>query len=93
MFHTIYNQVVLAESNKEIILDLSLFNKQEEIIRKRLILYTISKLFSSSRNIAKVHLEDILVLCQNNIGNKYLTPNKNTKILVNKGKIFFLVLE
>lgn len=91
--HTIYNQVVLAESNKEIILELSLFNKQEEIIRKRLILYTISKLFSSSRNIAKVHLEDILVLCQNNIGNKYLTPNKNTKILVNKGKIFFLVLE
>ena len=30
-----------------------------------------------------------VVIVQNNIGNKYLTPNKNIKVSVNKGKIFF----
>ena len=33
----------------------------------------------------------IIKLCANNIGNKYLTPNKNIKILVNKGKMYFFV--
>ena len=30
------------------------------------------------------------VIIQNNIGNKYLTPNKNIKILVKNHKIYFL---
>ena len=38
-----------------------------------------------------VNIEDIIKLCKNNIGNKYLMPNKNVKISVNKGKVFFEV--
>lgn len=38
-----------------------------------------------------VHVNDIIELCENNIGNKYLTPNKNIKIAVNKGKMYFFV--
>ena len=34
---------------------------------------------------------DIIKLCENNIGNKFLTPNKNLKILVKDKKIFFNV--
>ena len=37
--------------------------------------------------IEKIHIEDIIKLCKRNIGNKYLTPNKNVKVFVNKGKI------
>ena len=32
----------------------------------------------------KIHIEDIIKLCEKNIGNKYLTPNKNIKVLVKK---------
>ena len=44
----------------------------------------------NKQNIEKVHIADIVKLCQNNIGNKYLTPNKNIKVKVGKGKIFFI---
>ena len=29
-------------------------------------------------------------LCENNIGNKYLTPNKNTKILLKNHQIYII---
>ena len=36
-------------------------------------------------------IEDIIKLCSNNIGNKFLIPNKKVKILVKNKKIFFIV--
>ncbi len=53
-------------------------------------LYTINRLFGSSSGIEKKHLEDIIKLCKNNIGNKYLIPNKKVKILIKDKKIFFI---
>lgn len=73
----------------EIILDLKKFNNQEKVIKSRIIRYTITKLLGSSNQIELIHMEDIIKLCSNNIGNKYLTPNKNIKILVKKQKIYF----
>ena len=52
-------------------------------------LYTIGKTIGSSQNIEKVHIQDLVKLCENNIGNKYLTPNKNIKVMVKQGKIYF----
>lgn len=77
------------EGKKEIILDLKEYNKQDLVIKNEIILYTINRLLGTCQNIEKIHISDIVKLCNNNIGNKYLTPNKNIKILVNKGKIFF----
>jgi len=76
----------LQENENEIILDLKKFNMQEKVIKSRLVLYTIIRLFGTSKGIEKIHIEDIIKLCQNNIGNKYLTPNKNTKVYVNARK-------
>ena len=84
-----YNELVLKENKNEIILDLKNFNKQDKVIKKRLVLYTINKIMGTGCGIEKVHIDDIIKLCKNNIGNKYLTPNKNIKIMINKGKIFF----
>ncbi|MCI9063244.1 MAG: tRNA lysidine(34) synthetase TilS [Clostridia bacterium] len=81
----IYDEIKMQEN----ILNLKEFNKQDLLIKKRIILYTINKVLGNSQNIEKVNIDDIIKLCENNIGNKYLTPNKNIKILVNKGKIFF----
>ena len=85
-----YAELVLQETEKEIILDLRKFNNKEKVIKTRLILYTIMRLFGSSQGIEKIHIEDILKLCQNNVGNKYLMPNKNTKVYVKqrKNKVF-----
>ena len=85
-----YNDLLVEEKEKEIILDLKRFNIEEKVIKSRLVLYTITKLFNTSKGIEKIHIEDIIKLCSNNVGNKYLTPNKNIKILVKNHKIYFL---
>lgn len=87
----VYKQVLLKEDsqNKVIILNLKEFNLQEKVIKSRLVLYTITRILGSTKGIEKIHIEDIIKLCNKNIGNKYLTPNKYMKILVNNGKVYF----
>ena len=84
-----YNELKVEEEKNTIILNLKEFNKCDILIRKRLIIYTIAKVLGNTQNIEKINIEDIIKLCERNIGNKYLKPNKNIKVLVNKGKIFF----
>lgn len=88
-----YKEMLLQEKEDEIILDLKKFNNMEQVIKSRILLYTITRLFGSSKGIEKVHIEDVIKLCSNNIGNKYLTPNKKIKILVKNHKIYFLKQE
>ena len=83
-----YETLKIGENEKEIILDLKKFNNLPKVIKGRLLLYTINKLVGTTQGIEKVHIEDVIKLCQNNIGNKYLTPKKNIKIYIKKGKIF-----
>ena len=79
-----------TEEEIRAILNLKEFNKLDNVIKSRLILYTISKLYGGAVGIEKIHIDDIIKLCKNNIGNKYLTLRKEIKIYVKKGKIFFL---
>lgn len=85
----IYNKIKIKEDDGVTILDLKQFNIQEKIIRKRIIILAITKTVGTAQNIEKVNIEDIIKLCSNNIGNKYLTPNKNIKISVGKGQVVF----
>ena len=88
-----YKEIVIEEKiGDKIILDLKSFNKQEEIIKKRLILQTINTLQGTTQGIGKVHIEDIIKLCKNNLGNKYLTPNKNIKVLIKNKKIYYSIV-
>ena len=87
-----YNKILLDKNNKQIVLKLKEFNSQEIVIKNRLILLTIKKLTGSSQGIEKIHIQDIIKLCSNNIGNKFLTPNKNIKVLVKDKKIYFTYL-
>lgn len=83
-----YETLKIGENEKEIILDLQEFNRLPKVIKGRLLLYTINKVIGTTQGISKIHVEDCIKLCANNIGNKYLTPNKNVKIFVKKGNMF-----
>ena len=82
-----YNEIKIEENSKEIVLDLKKFNTKDILI------YTISKVLGNAQNVEKINIEDIIKMCEKNIGNKYLKPNKNIKVLVNKGKIHFTSCE
>ena len=93
----VYNEILIEEKMKPlekalpyISLNLKKFNQQEKVIKSRILLYTITRLLGTCKGIEKIHIEDIIKLCGNNIGNKYLTPNKNIKILVKNGQIYFI---
>jgi len=85
-----YKNLVIEENEKNIILDLKNFNKEHIVIKRRLILYTINKVLGTNNGIEKKNIDDIIKLCERNIGNKYLYPNKNIKILIKNKKIFFI---
>lgn len=84
----ITENVYNVEKEAKIILDLKKFNNENKAIQKRVILHAINKLFGTTKGIEKIHIEDIIKLCNNNIGNKYLTPNKKTKIVIKNKKIY-----
>lgn len=85
-----YKEILIEETKEQITLDLKKFNVLELVIKNRIVLYTINRLFGSSSGIEKIHIQDIIKLCSNNIGNKFLIPNKKVKILVKNKKIFFM---
>ncbi len=84
-----YNLILENENKDEIVLNLKKFNLLKDIIKSRIILYTVKRLFGTSKGIEKIHIDDIIKLCGNNIGNKYTMPNKNLKVLVQNKKIYF----
>lgn len=86
------NNEVGSESLGKIELDLPEFQKLDLGVQQNLVLYTISKLLGSTRNIEKVNVDDIIEICRRNVGNKYMYPNKNLKILVKNKKIIFMPL-
>lgn len=87
----IYTQILIEENKSEtVVINLKGFNQQEKVIKSHLILYIITRLFDSSKNIERVHIEDIIKLCENNIGNKFLCPNKKLKVFVKNGEVKFI---
>lgn len=86
-----YKKSLINANKNEIILDMKKFNMLDYVIKAKLILYTIEKVSGISAGIEKIHIDDIIKLCNNNIGNKFLIPKKGIKIYVKKGKIFFMV--
>ena len=85
-----FNKLLVERTNNYLVLDLKKFNYLKKVIKSRVILYTINNVLGSTNEIEKVNIEDIIVLCSNNIGNKFLKPNKNIKVLIKNKKIYFI---
>lgn len=85
-----YNDILIKEViGDKIELDLKKFNELHDVIKKRIVLYTINKLCGNARGIQKIHIEDIIKMCKNNVGNKFLTPQKYVKVSLKCKKISF----
>ena len=84
-----YSKCLLKESNNSVELDLKKFNLNHKFLKEQIIIYIISKLLGNNNNIEKVNIEDIVELADKNIGNKYLYPNKEIKVYVKSGIIYF----
>ncbi len=84
-----YKKIIINEETESIKISGKEFSRIHIAIKKRIILYIINKLFGNTKQIEKKHVEDIIKLIDNNIGNKYLTPNKNLKIGIRKGIVEF----
>ena len=80
------------EGKEELVLNLKKFNQLDSFVKSKVVLFSIQKVLGHMQGIEKIHVDDIIVLCSKNIGNKYLTPNKNIKVLVKSGKVYFTKL-
>lgn len=90
IINNISEEYNLFDNHKYIEINLKQFNSLKMVIKSRIILYTINKLLGNCQGIELIHIKDIIKLCDNNIGNKFLVPNKKIKIIVKNKKIFFV---
>ena len=65
----IFKEILLTNEKNKIELDPRKFNDQEKVIQKNLILLAIKKVKGSTQGIEKVNIDDIIKLCNTNIGN------------------------
>jgi hypothetical protein len=84
-----YNDILVSSDYNCITFSLKKFNNLHAMIRKRLVLKAISTVLGTAKDIEKVHIDEIVKMCKNNVGGKYLTPNKNIKVSISNHKIHF----
>ena len=89
--HELNDNLIISQDvkNKTLILDLKKFNVLDNVIKNRVVLSAIKFVLGSMQGIEKIHVDDIIKLCEKNIGNKFLTPNQFIKVEVKNAKIIF----
>ena len=84
----IFKEILLTNEKNKIELDPRKFNDQEKVIQKNLILLAIKKVKGSTQGIEKVNIDDIIKLCNNNIGNKLIRPVNQLEIGIKNKRIY-----
>lgn len=84
-----YDAILIEnENDNTICFSLKKFNSLHILLRKRLIIKAIFNLLGNAKDIEKVHIDDIVKMCENNVGGKFLTPKKYLKVTVKNHKIY-----
>lgn len=84
----IFKEILLTDEKNKIEFNPRKFNEQEKVIQKNLILLAIKKVKGSTQGIEKVNIDDIIKLCNNNIGNKLIRPTKQLEIGIKNKRIY-----
>ena len=83
-----FEEIIISEEPEKIEFNVSKFNNQEKVIQKRLIMQAITVVAGSTQGIERINLEEIIKLCNNNIGNKFTRPTKNVEIGIKNKRIY-----
>lgn len=84
-----YKNILIKKEENKISISSKGLIQLDKYISSRIILSIIKELFGNTKGVESIHIDDILKLCENNIGNKYLTPNKNIKVFIKSGIVSF----
>lgn len=76
---------VFGNKYGKIKIDNNKFIKVDECLKPRILRLAIKMTVGTAEDISKINLEDMIKLSKNNVGNKYLQVNKQTKISLNRG--------
>lgn len=88
---SIYDNIVIKqEKNIKVVIDLKKFNACQKIIKSKLILHCIGLVKGNVMEIENVNIEDVIKMCEKNVGNKYLKPTNGIKIGVENKQIYFV---
>lgn len=83
-------ELLICDKNVDkVTLNLKKFNNLDYVIKSRVVIICIQKIQGCTQGIEKIHVDDIIKLCSRNVGNKYLTPNKNVRVFVKGGIMQF----
>lgn len=85
----IYQEILIEEKLNYIKLNRRIFNSKELLIKKKLVFYITNKLMGTTKGLEKINVDNIVELCNNNIGNKYLIPYKGLKISLKSKQLYF----
>ena len=84
----IFEEIVIEKKKEKIEFDVKKFNNQEKVIQKKLILLAVQLTTGTTKGIEKINLEDMVNLCNKNIGNKYIQPTKGVEIGIKNKRIY-----
>lgn len=85
-----FKNILEEELEGQIVLNLKKYLELEKVIKKRIIIYAINRILGNSKDLQKINIEDIVEMCEKNIGNKFIMPNKNVKVMLKNKKIYFI---
>ena len=85
-----FKNILEEELEGQIVLNLKKYLELEKVIKNRIIIYSINRILGKSKDLQKINIEDIVEMCEKNIGNKFIMPNKNVKVMLKNKKIYFI---
>lgn len=81
----VFNNSIISESDSKIVFNFSVFMKEHDSIKNRVVRKIIEKKISNLDGIENIHILDIIKLLNNNIkGKKYIIGNKFTIEIIKK---------
>lgn len=81
-----YNKIAICESNK-VSFDLKKFSKISNNIKTNLIFKAIEQLKGNTKNVEKSNIDDIIRMCNRNVGNKHIMINKEIEAEIKNSKL------
>lgn len=86
-----YNKIAIVDKS-EISFYLNKFNKLDTNIKTNLIFKAIEQLKGNTKNVDKVNIDDVIKMCNRNVGNKHIIINKGIGAEIKNSKLIIKII-